>query len=204
MRPAMKLTRKLIGLQWRERSSLSNIFELIDDGLDCLGLHCAFVKLQPVQWPGVHLPRWESGRFQWSRSDYAPIPVGLPATVPHVPASAGPDVAKHMRGDIFQPPRQVYERLAACDVSLTLYLSAQVLCGASPKLSHRSLRHPLRDSYPDGLPFRRHRNSDQKPFSLLVTTKSRQSLWAAHELKIAAQQTRSIKMQRNTTRFACL
>ena len=69
----MKLTRKLIGLQWRERSSLSNIFELIDDGLDCLGLHCAFVKLQPVQWPGVHLPRWESGRFQWSRSDYAPI-----------------------------------------------------------------------------------------------------------------------------------
>src|SRR5437588_7398526 len=65
MRPAMKLTRKLIGLQWRERSSLSNIFELIDDGLDCLGLHCAFVKLQPVQWPGVHLPRWESGRFQW-------------------------------------------------------------------------------------------------------------------------------------------
>src|SRR5947207_8827787 len=49
MRPAMELTRKLIGLQWRERSSLSNIFELIDDGLDCLGLHCAFVKLQPVQ-----------------------------------------------------------------------------------------------------------------------------------------------------------
>ena len=116
----------------------------------------------------------------------------------------GQTVAKHMRGDIFQPPRQVYERLAACDVSLTLYLSAQVLCGASPKLSHRSLRHPLRDSYPGGLPFRRHRNSDQKPFSLLVTTKSRQSLWAAHTLKIAAQQTRSIKMQRNTTRFACL
>jgi hypothetical protein len=55
----------------------------------------------------------------------------------------GQTVAKHMRGDIFQPPRQVYERLAACDVSLTLYLSAQVLCGASPKLSHRSLRHPL-------------------------------------------------------------
>jgi hypothetical protein len=113
-------------------------------------------------------------------------------------------VAQHMRGDIFQPPRQVYERLAACDVSLTLCLSAQVLCGASPKLSHRSLRHPLRDSYPGGLPFRRHRNSDQKPFSLLVTTKSRQSLWAAHALKIAAQQTRCIKMQRNTTRFACL
>ena len=115
----------------------------------------------------------------------------------------GQTVAKHMRGDIFQPPRQVYERLAACDVSLTLYLSAQVLCGASPKLSHRSLRHPLRDSYPGGLPFRRHRNSDQKQFSLLVTTKSRQSLWAAHTLKVAAQQTRSIKMQRNTTRFAC-
>ena len=67
----MKLTRKLIGLQWRERSSLSNIFELIGDGLDCLGLHCAFVKLQPVRWLGVHLPRWESGKFQWSRADYA-------------------------------------------------------------------------------------------------------------------------------------
>ena len=35
----------------------------------------------------------------------------------------GQTVAKHMRGDIFQPPRQVYERLAACDVSLTLYRS---------------------------------------------------------------------------------
>src|SRR5207248_1083486 len=116
----------------------------------------------------------------------------------------GQTVAQHMRGDSFQPPRQVYERLAACDVSLTLCLSAQVLCGASPKLSHRSLRHPLRDSYPGGLPYRRHRNSDQKPFSLLVTTKSRQSLWAAHALTIAAQQTRCIKMQRNTTRFACL
>src|SRR2546421_8208905 len=101
MRPAMKLTRKLIGLQWRERSSLSNIFELIDDGLDCLGLHCAFVKLQPVQWPGVHLPRWESGRFQWSRSDYAPIPVGLPATVPHVPASTGPDCGEAYEGRHF-------------------------------------------------------------------------------------------------------
>src|SRR5438876_7346319 len=101
MRPAMKLTRKLIGLQWRERSSLSNIFELIDDGLDCLGLQCAFVKLQPVQWSGVHLPRWESGRFQWSRSDYAPIPVGLPATVPHVPASAAPGLGV----PTFLPPK---------------------------------------------------------------------------------------------------
>lgn len=47
-----------------ERSSLLDIFELIGDGLDCLGLDCAFVKLQPVQCLGVHLPRWESGRFR--------------------------------------------------------------------------------------------------------------------------------------------
>src|SRR5437764_3014546 len=83
MRPAMKLTRKLIGLQWRERSSLSNIFELIDDGLDCLGLQCAFVKLQPVQWPGVHLPRWESGRFvnacvNLRRNNFDPLRIFFP------------------------------------------------------------------------------------------------------------------------------
>ncbi len=43
-------------------------------------------------------------------------------------------MAQHMGGDGFQPPGQVHERRTACDISLTLCLSAQLLCCALPQL----------------------------------------------------------------------
>src|SRR2546421_12992344 len=126
-------------------------------------------------------------------------PLHLRQLCPALQHPPGQTVAQHVWGDIFQPPGQVHERLAACDVSLALGLSAQALRGASPELLHRSLCHPLGDSYLCRLPFRRHRNPDQKLLPFLVTADGWQSSWATHALKIAAEKTLGISMKRNGT-----
>ncbi len=113
-------------------------------------------------------------------------------------------MAQHMGGDGFQPPGQVHERRTACDISLTLCLSAQLLCCALPQLLHCSLRDPLSDSHLYWLPFRRYSDANQKPLPFLVTADGRQSVWAANALKIAAQQTLRVRMKRKAARFPCL
>jgi hypothetical protein len=83
-----------------------------------------------------------------------------------------------VRRNGFQPSRQVLKKLAARDVSLTLRLGAQLLRRALPQLSHHAVRDPLGDAHLCRLPFRRHRDADQKSFSLLITANGRQSAWA--------------------------
>ena len=54
MRPATRLTKKLIGLRWRECSSLSDIFELIGDGPG-VGAFTEKQFVGPVEQTVVHL-----------------------------------------------------------------------------------------------------------------------------------------------------
>src|SRR5690242_10384092 len=123
---------------------------------------------------------------------------------PTLQHSPGQTMPQHVGCDTFQPPGQVLQRLASCDVPLQLCLGTQLLRCTQTKLLHGSLRDPLGDSYLRGLSFRRHSDSDQKSFSLLVTADGGQSRWATHALKIAVEKTLGIWMQRQTTRFSCL
>jgi hypothetical protein len=108
---------------------------------------------------------------------------------------------QHVGSDSFQPSSQFLQRLAACDVPLTLCLDPQLLCGRLSQPLHRSLGNPLGDAYSHWLPFRRHRDSDQQPLPFLVTADGRQSFWTTNNVKIAAQQALGISMEWNTTRF---
>ena len=54
MRPAIRLTKKLMGLRWRECSSLRDVCELIGDGLDD-GAFAQKERVGPVEQTVVHL-----------------------------------------------------------------------------------------------------------------------------------------------------
>jgi len=64
-------------------------------------------------------------------------------TLQHPPRQA---VTQHMGGDAFQPSRKILQRLAVCDVPLTLCLGTQLLRCQLSQLLNRSLRDSLADA----------------------------------------------------------
>src|SRR6266567_1492840 len=117
---------------------------------------------------------------------------------------SGQAVAQHVGSHCFQPSGQVLQILAACDVSLTLGLRTQLLCGKLPQLLYSSLGDPLGDAYSRRLSFYRHYDANQQPFPFLVTPNGRQPFWTANTLKVAAQETPRVWVERDSTRFSSL
>src|SRR2546430_7115292 len=89
----------------------------------------------------------------------------LRSTLEHAPCQTMP---QHVGGDAFQPPGQVLQRLASCDVPLQLRLGSQLLRRQPSQLSDCSLRDPLGDAWDGRLSLPGDIDPDEKLLALLL------------------------------------
>src|SRR5258707_11534829 len=122
-------------------------------------------------------------------------------TFQHPPGQTMP---QHVGCDTFQPPSQVLQRLASCDVPLQLRLGPQLLRRTQTQLLDRSLRDPLGDAWDGRLSLPCDIDPDQELLTLLFTADGRFPCWATNDIEIPTQQTLCIRMERDTTSLACL